>query len=169
MKTIFTALILFAAFTATAQVGARGVSAKDFQDLTGTWTGKLVYTDYGDDKTQVSLPAQAQIVYLKDSVLMNFTYTEPNGKQVIDKGSLRMYGDGDKISINGEEYLVNAVRRKGVRLSIIAEKEGTDINKEAIIRKTVIMGPGILIINKYVQYTGAKTWLLRNKTELSKK
>lgn len=167
MKIILCCLFLSISVIAAAQRG--GVTAGELKKLVGTWAGTLTYTDYSDDKTQSSLPAKLEIVDLKDSLGFNYTYTEPNGKLVTDKSSLRFYAGGDKLGIDGETYFLSAVRRRGVRLTLIADKEGTDNNKEAEIRKTIIIGPSLLNIIKEVKYTGAKDYFVRNKTELQKK
>ncbi len=167
MKIILSCLFLFFSVCATAQ--RNGLTDKDLKDLAGNWSGTLTYTDYSDDKTHTSLPTQLVIVDLKDSLGLNFTYTEPNGKKVTDKSSLRIYEDGDKLNIDGHVYFIAAVRRKGIRLTIIAENEGEDNNKAAEIRQTIIIGPSILNILKEVRYTGMKDYFIRSKTELQKK
>ncbi len=167
MKIILVCLLLFSSFFATAQKG--GVTADELKKLAGNWSGILTYTDYSNDKSKTSLPTKLEIVDLKDSLRFNYTYTEPSGKLVKNKGSLRYLKEEDQLIIDGDTYYVNAVRRRGVRLTIIADREGTDNDKPAEIRKTITIGPSLLIIIKEVKYSGAKEYFIRNKTELQKK
>lgn len=166
MKIILASLLLFSSFFAAAQKG--GVTADELNKLAGNWSGTLTYTDYSNDTSKTSLPTKLEIIDLKDSLGFNYTYTEPNGTLVKDKGSLRYLKEVDQLFIDGDTYYVNAVRRRGVRLTIIADREGTDNNKEAEIRKTITIGPSVLIIIKEVKYSGAKEYFVRNKTELQK-
>lgn len=167
MKIILSFLFLSISVIAAAQRG--GVTESELKKLVGSWAGTLTYTDYSDDKTQSTLPAKLEIVDLKDSLGFNYTYTEPNGKLVTDKSSLRFYTEGDKLGIDGETWFLSEVRRRGIRLTLIADKDATDNNKEAEIRKIITIGPSTLNIIKQVKYKGAKDYFIRNKTELQKK
>lgn len=141
---------------------------RDLEGLPGYWTGQLTYTDYSDDKKQVSLSTKLEIINKKDSLQLNYTYTEPNGKTVTEKGDIRIYEDGKQLAYDGGEFDIVAVRRFGDRLTIIGERDGTDNNKEATIRETFIIGPGIFNIVKEVKYENAEKFLVRNQLQLRK-
>lgn len=166
MKTILYILFILLPVFSFAQ--KKEFTDKDLKALTGNWAGQLVYTDYSDDKTQVTLPAKLQVLDMNDSVALNFTYTEPNGKTVTDKGSLRTYEEGKKLWYDGFDFDILAVRRNGERLIIIAEREGSDNNKQADIRETFVIGPMVFNIKKEVKYEGAEKFFTRNTLQLKK-
>lgn len=166
MKIILACLLLFSSFFAAAQKG--GVTAEELKKLAGNWSGTLIYTDHSNDTSKTSIPTKLEIIDLKDSLGFSYTYTEPGGNLVKKKGSLRYFKEEDQLFIDGDTYYVSAVRRRGVRLTIIADREGADNNKEADIRKTITIGPSVLIIIKEVRYRGAKEYFVRNKRELQR-
>ena len=166
MKLILTSVLVLSATFAFAQ--KKDATMRDLAGLPGTWTGQLTYTDYKDDKTQVSLATKLEIINSTDSLQFKYAYTEPNGKVVKDNGDMRIYNDGKQLSYDGHEFDIMAVRRKGERLTIIGERDGTDNDKEAIIRETFIIGPGVFNIVKEVKYETAEKFLLRNQLQLRK-
>jgi hypothetical protein len=167
MKIILTGLCFFLSALSFAQ--NRGFTYKDLKGLEGNWAGQLVYTDYSDDIKQVSLQASLSVIDMKDSLGMSFMYTEPNGKTVTDKYSMRIYGNGEKLVYDGMEFDISAVRRSGPRLVVIVEREGTDNNREADIRETFIIGPAVFNIQKEVRYEGSEKYFTRNKIQFTKK
>ena len=160
--------ILFFLLPAFSFAQKKELTYKDLKVLTGNWAGQLVYTDYSDDKTQVTLSAKLGVVDMNDSVALNFTYTEPNGKTVTDKGSMRIYEEGKKLWYDGFEFDILAVRRNGERLIVIAEREGSDNNKQSDIRETFIIGPMVFNIKKEVKYEGAEKFFTRNTLQFKK-
>ena len=141
---------------------------KDLAGLPGSWTGTLTYTDYSDDKKQVVLPTSLTIADLKDSLSLTYSYTEPNKKIVTEVGSLYVYEGGETLFYDGNEFDIVAVRRLGDRLTIIADREGMDNNKEADIRETFIIGPATLNVHKEVKYEGTEKYFMRNQLNLKK-
>lgn len=160
--------ILFFLLPAFSFAQKKELTYKDLKGLTGNWAGQLVYTDYSDDKTQVTLPTKLEVVDMNDSVALNFTYMEPNGKTVMDKGSLRTYEEGKKLWYDGFEFDILAVRRNGERLIVIAEREGPDNNKQADIRETFVIGPMVFYIKKEVKYEGTDKFFTRNGMQFKK-
>ena len=166
MKLVFTSLLFLFATVASAQ--KKGATMRDLAGLPGKWSGTLTYTDYSDDKKQVVLPAKLEIVNLADSLGFKYSYTEPNGKVVTDNGDMRIYGEGKQLNYDGHQYDIMAVRRMGERLTIIAERDGQDNDKESIIRETFIIGPGVFNITKEVKYETAEKFIVRNHLQLRK-
>ena len=166
MKLILTSLLFLSATFAFAQ--KKGATMRDLEGLPGNWTGTLTYTDYSDDKKQVSLLAKLEIVTINDSLRFKYSYTEPNGKVVKDNGDMRIYNEGKQLLYDGHEFDVMAVRRVGPRLTIIGERDGTDNDKEAIIRETFVIGSGVFNITKEVKYETAAKFFVRNQLQLRK-
>ena len=54
-------------------------------------------------------------------------------------------------------------------IGIIADREGSDNNKEADIRETFIVGPGVFNITKEVKYEGKEKYFTRNQLQCRKK
>ena len=166
MKLILASLLLFPVIFACAQ--KRGATQHDLDSLPGYWTGSITFTDYSDDHTKQSLPALLIITSKTDSLALDYSYTQTNGKIVANKGDLRIYNEGTNLQLDGIEYVIVAVRREGPRLTIIAERDGTDNNKEATIRQTFIIGPGILNITKEVKYETQEKFFVRTYMRLRK-
>ncbi len=167
MKIIFSIAFFFFSVATSAQ--RNSASMKDLKGLQGNWGGQLTYTDYSDDKKQVTLPTTLAIVDMNDSIGLSFIYTEPTGKTVTEKSSMRIYEDGKNMSYEGKGYDIDAVRRNGERLTIIIETEGTDNNKTADIRFTFIIGPAVFNIQKQVKYEGTEKYFTRNTLQFTKK
>ena len=168
MKSIVSLLCLCFALQSNAQQKP-AITNKDITGLQGNWEGKLVYTDYHDDKTSVTLPAKVGIKESADSLLLEYTYTEPNGKDVKDKANLRLMSNNTVLVYDGQENDVLGVHRRGDRLIIITGREGTDNNKEAQIRETFTIGPSVFIILKEVMYGGMTKYFTRNQLTLNRK
>jgi len=166
MKRIAIISTLFICLTASAQ--KKGVTMQDFQGLPGSWTGQLTYTDYSDDKKQATLQAKLEIVDRQDSLELSTAYTDPDGKTVADKGSLRIFDDGKQLFYDGNEFDIISVRRLGDRLTITADRDGKDNNKEAAIRETFIIGTGIFNITKQISYDGTNKFFVRNMMQFRK-
>jgi len=166
MKFILSSLLLLSSTIAFTQ--KKGATMRDLDGLPGSWAGTLTYTDYSDDKKQVTLPTKLEIVGRNDSLIFNYSYTEPNGKVVTDKGDMRIYDDGKQLLYDGNEFDIVAVRRVGDRLTIIGDREGKDNDKDAAIRETFVIGPGVFNITKEVKYETAEKFFVRNKLQLRK-
>jgi hypothetical protein len=163
---IICSILLFGLCQLAAAQNKDGISQKDIKTLAGNWEGTLVYLDYSDDETPVTMLTSLHIADLGDSLLLNFLYQEPNGKKVSDQSIMRIVDNGDKLVYDGEELFITEIRRRGVKLTIIAENESTDNGKPAEIRQTFIIGPGILNIIKEARYEGMKKYFTRNQLEL---
>lgn len=167
MKIIFSILFFFFSMIVIAQP-PRGVTNNELKALVGNWAGSMVYTDYNKGISQVTLQTQLEIVDMKDSLALNFIYTEPNGKKVIEKKYMRIYEEGNKLSFDSAQFDIMEIRRRGVRLTIIAEREGADNFRSADFMQTIIIGPGILNITKEVRYRDMVEYSIRYRLALKK-
>ena len=169
MKILISILFLFTSVSAPAQNNRGAITAKDLKQLAGNWAGNLVYTDYKDNKTQVTLAARIEIIDMNDSLQLNFVYTEPNGKEVREKTTLRIYDNGNKLSFDGGEYDITETARRGPRLTIVGEKEGVDNYRSAEYRHTITFSPMSLTIIKEIRYADMTEYFIRNRSVFTKK
>ena len=168
MKIICSILFFFLSVCVVAQ-RPTGVTEKELKDLVGNWAGTMVYTGYGNDKSQVTLATTLEIVDMKDSLVFNYTYTEPGGKQVKEKNSMRIYEDGNRLSFDSAQFDIVATRRRGPRLTIIAEREGAENFRSADFQETIILGPGILNFTKGIRYMDmTDAYFIRKRLTLKK-
>ncbi len=168
MKIISSAFFFFLLFCGYAQNSKKGLTEKDLKDLVGTWSGSMIVTSSADEKTQQTISTLLEIVDLKDSLGFNFTYTEPGGKQLTEKNSLRIYDDGNMLSFDSAQFDIVEIRRRGARLSVIAEREGVDKYLSADFQETIIIGPGILNITKGIRYMDMTAYFIRKRLILTK-
>lgn len=167
MKIFFSTFFLVLSVCLTAQKSI-GVTDKELKELVGTWTGTMVYTtDYGG-KTQVTLPTTLEIVDMKDSLGFNYTYTEPGGKPVTEKNSMRIYEDGNKLSFDSAQFDIVETRRRGVRTTIIAEREGADKFRSADFQEIIIMGSANLNITLKTRYMDMTEYFISKRLALTK-
>jgi hypothetical protein len=169
MKTIFGVLLMFLQIDAIAQI-AKPVTNDELKALVGNWTGPLVATgfDFADGKNQHSYSTTLEVVDMKDSLMFNFTYTG-EGKQLIEKYPLRIYSNGDKLSFDSTEFDITDIRRRGVRLTVYAEREGYDQNRRVEWQDVFIIGPGILNITKGIRYPDMIDFSILKRLTLTKK
>lgn len=145
--------ILFPAYS-LAQIT---VSANDFKQVVGYWTGKLTYLDYSSGKPY-SMPANLVVVARKNKfILVNIFPNEPKANSA----------DKVKISKNGQKINKQVVKSKLVlsngQTQIMTEYSGKDNNKKATIRMYYMISEQQFIIRKEVKYIGEDTWLKRNE------
>ncbi|MEO7308627.1 MAG: hypothetical protein ABIR78_08705 [Ferruginibacter sp.] len=170
MKIIFSLLFFFLSVCATAQ-RATAVTEKELKELlVGNWVGNIVYTGTDNEKLQVTLTTTLEIVDMKDSLLFKYVYTDANGKQTTEKNSLRIYEDGNRLSFDSAQFDIMATRRRGPRVTIIAEREGAENFRSADFQETINFGPGILNFTKGIRYMDmSDAYFIRKRVTLTKK
>ena len=168
MKIIFSILFFFFSMIVIAQPPA-GVTDNELKALVGNWAGSMVYTGYTDEKSQVTLATKLEIVDMKDSLVFNFTYTEPGGKQITEKKSLRIYENGNRLSFDSAQFDIVVTRRRGPRLTIIAERTGVENFRSADFQEIINLGPGILNFTKGIRYMDmTDAYFIRKRVTLTK-
>lgn len=163
MKIILSILFFLFSFSAFAQM--RGFTDKDLKDLPGKWSGTMVYTA---EKEQITYKSVLEIVDLKDSLQLNYIHVGPDAKMDTVKYAMRIYDEGNKLQFDSSEYDIVAVRRKGVKLVVIAEREGVDKFKSADFQVTLTIGPGYLNIVKGIRYTDMVEYFIRYRSTFTK-
>ena len=166
MKIIFCILFFGFSFSSIAQIEGGSLTAKDIKDLAGNWTGSMVFTD---ENAQVTFKSSLEIVDMKDSLMLKFIHTGADGKQTAESYGMRISEDGLKLRFDSNEYEIVAIRRRGVRLSIIIEREGVDKYRSADFQETIIIGPANLNIERKIRYTDMVDYFIRSRSAFTKK
>ncbi len=167
MKIILSATLIFLQLTSFAQNNS--ITNAEFKALVGSWTGTTVNTVSGGTVNQITLSVALEVVDLKDSLQFNFTYTEPGGKQTTETNFLYVYNNSSKLSFDSAQFDIAEIRRRGVRLTIYAEREGYENYKPVDFQDIFIIGPGILNITKGVRSGDAVDFAIRKRLSLTKK
>jgi hypothetical protein len=167
MKIILSASLIFLQLAAFAQNNS--ITNAEFKSLVGNWTGTSVNTVSSGPVNQVTLSVVLEVVDLKDSLQLNFTYTEPGGKQSAETNFLYVYNNSSKLSFDSAQFDIAEIRRRGIRLSIYAEREGYENYKPVDFQDILIIGPGILNITKGIRSGEAVDFAIRKRLALTKK
>lgn len=137
--------------------------------MEGSWTGTLTYLDYGDNETQVDLPAHAEFVRVSDTLVFTFFYTEPNGSLVDDQGFLLIEAEGN-ISVNGEGWQVVEAEQdsSGLLNQLVISQRGQDAGRPALLTRSFVVGTDGLRITQDVLLDGDSVSFQRNQHRFSR-
>jgi hypothetical protein len=142
---------------------------KELKALAGNWTGSMIYTDPAKNNTQVTLLTKLEISSLADSLVLQFNYTDAEGRLGVEKTYLCIYDKEDKLSIDGEQYDIVFTGRKGPRLTLIVEKNNImENNRLADLKQTIIFGPANLSMVKEVRYMENEFYFIRRRAAFTK-
>jgi|GEM_PF-5665275 len=167
MKIIAGIFFLLCSVTTMAQQGRGGITEKEIKDLVGNWAGTMVYTG---DSSQITSDVALTVTDAKDSLIFYYTYTQKDGRQYSDTNCLRVYEDGNKLIFDDQQLEIMATRRRGVRLTIIAERTGVEKFRSADFQETINIGPGILNYTKGIRYMDmSEAYFIRKRITLTKK
>jgi len=168
MKIIVVALLTFISSTAIAQFN-RGITNKDLKVLVGNWQGTAVITDTAYNNAMYSLSSVIEITDKTDSLVVNFTNTGTKGKAITEKTSLYIYDEGKMISIGGDAYEITYTSRRGIRLTLVAEKQAYENYKLMDFRQQYIFGPTVLNIIKEARFIDMDAYFIRSRASYTKK
>ncbi len=169
MKIILSAWLVLLTVTTNAQRD-KAVTNEELKALVGKWGGNAVITDFTAGKNQLTYTTNLEVVDAKDSLIFDFTYTSKEGKEIKEKYPVRIYDDGNKISFDSAKYDIAEIRRRGVRLTIYAERSWHDENfRSADYQNIILIGPGILNITKGIRYSDMIDFSILNRMALTKK
>ena len=167
MKIILSFLFCFCAVTTIAQPGRGSITEKELKDLVGNWAGTMVFTA---DSSQITSTIALQVVDMKDSLVFYYNFTQQDGKQFRDTSSLRIYENGDKLSFDHAQFDIVDTRRRGVRVTLIAERAGAENFRSADFQETINMGPGIFNYTKGIRYMDmSEAYAIKKRVTLTKK
>ncbi len=80
-----------------------------------------------------------------------------------------MYNNSSKLSFDSAQFDIAEIRRRGILLSIYAEREGYENYKPVDFQDILIIGPGILNITKGIRSGEAVDFAIRKRLALTKK
>jgi hypothetical protein len=167
MKIILSASLIFLQLSALAQNNS--ITNAEFKVLVGNWTGSSVNTIFSNGQNQITIATTLEVIDMKDSLQFNFVYTQPDGKQLTETNFLYVYNNSSKLSFDSAQFDIAEIRRRGVRLSIYAEREGYENYKPVDFQDILIIGPGILNITKGIRGADAVDFAIRKRLSLTKK
>jgi hypothetical protein len=169
MTTVKTYIIFFAiliATGATAQTTYKTL-VKDFQNISGNWTGSLTYLDYTSGESY-SMPADVEIKRIKKKNLFTFSDIYPDEPHANSVDTLILSMDGKYIN---DELIVSRKKLANGDVIIVTTRTGTDgnDNKPASFRFTYTLGKASFIKRKDVQFEGESEYINRHEYAYIKK
>ena len=171
MKVLLGALLIFLQIATVAQT-ARPVANAELKALVGNWTGPMVATGFkfADGKNQHTYSTVLEVIDMQDSLMFNFAFTDViTNEQLIEKFPLRIYDNGSKLSFDSTQFEIADLSRRGIRLTIYAEREGYHENRRVEWQDIFIIGPGILNITKGIRYPDMIDFSIQKRLTLTKK
>ncbi len=165
MKFVFSLILFSCSLSATAQ-NRGSLTFNELKNLAGNWAGTVVLTAESSQETFQTL---LEIQDLKDSLRFNFNSTGEGEKQQAESFIMKIYDGGNKIRFDSSEYDVAAIRRRGVRLEIIIEREGVYESRSAEFQQSIVIGPANLNIVKKIRYSDMVDYFIRSRSAYTKK
>ena len=151
----------------------------DFGFLEGEWAGYVEYVDYRDDEMRIRLTTTLRCARTgaEDSadgrLSLRYVYTEPDGRTLIAEGELGVDGESGRVTIDvvgGGTETWNVIERfadwEAGRVEVVLARLGTDNDRPADIKLTLMREGDTLTIRKEVRYEVAQGWLLRSEYRL---
>lgn len=143
-------------------------SAPTLAFLEGEWVGELVYLDYQDNTSEVTLPVSVGFAPSGDaSFAGSYVYTEPNGSKVSSDGP---------IAIVDGELVIGEVGLPIVSFTpseIVSEGPGEDAGKAATVRVELrhTLGDDIETVNmiKWIEPNDGSKRYWRNRYALRRR
>ncbi len=173
-------LVILAVAAAVAAAPAAAPDAASLErGLAGRWTGTLGYRDYQSNQMS-EIPVRSEIIALADGVTLLRVSTFDDGPKVgdvtITTASLHDPKAGTVASATlrkgnpletGTERLSVTAFTDAAHWTIVAEEDGTDDDKPALLRVTQVRDGDTLTATKEVQpKAGDGKWQFRNRTLL---
>ncbi len=170
-----------------AQENAK-ISNDFLETMQGDWKGKLTYTDYQDDSTQVMMDVWLKSNLENEKLIKQFYYKEPDGdtKQkskyqdttYIINGGRSLVETGYTLPFKIIEYTTRASEESsqttidGVKVKssssalnehvVVMETMDDDNEKKSTIRTTITTTANSLTIKKEVRYDGTSSFFIRH-------
>lgn len=147
------------------------LSPGDLDFLMGKWAGELEYLDFKDNQSRQKIKAMLHCDSAQGTVTYEFSYVKPNGKTVAgDPNKLRLAEDGRHLFVNDEPWIVAAknIDTRAGKFRVVLSRDGTDNNKSAKLRRTLMLDGESLTIRTEVQHDTSDKPLVRNEYVLKK-
>jgi hypothetical protein len=161
--------MFFFSATLTAQQFNRTIANKDLKALVGVWTGPVVNTDTAFNNALLTVQGKVEIEDMADSIGLTFAFTDANNKISIEKCSLYIYDNDQKIRIGGVEYEIESTSRRSYNLTIIAGRQGYENYKLMDFRYQIYFGPHFLNIIKEARFPYMDAYFIRSRASYTKK
>jgi len=151
----------------------------DFGFLEGEWAGYVEYVGGQDDEAEVRLATTLRCTRVSaadsadGSLSLRYVYTEPAGRKLVAEGELRVDGESGRVTIDvvggGSEtwnVMERIVESSVGRSGVVLVRLGTDDDRSADIKLTLMREGDTLTIRKEVRYEVAQGWRLRSEYRL---
>ncbi len=147
-------LIAFAVLVAAGSYAQTSYKTlvKDFQKISGSWTGSLTYLDYSSGESY-SMPADVEITRIDKTNLFAFSDIYPDEPHANSIDTLVLSADGKHIN---DELIVLRKKLPNGEISIVTTRTGTDgnDNKPATFRHTYTLSKTQFVKRKDVLFEG---------------
>ncbi len=187
------ACALFLSFVGYAQQKAK-IPDNFLKAMQGDWKGKLTYTDYQDDSTQVTMDVWLKSDVVNKKLIKQFYYKEPDGntkqksksqdttyttnggENLIESGyklPFRVVQFSTSKSTNSSSTTVDGVKVKKSAAAtheqmVVMETADDDNEKKSTIRTTITVDANNMTIKKEVKYEGTSKFFVRHTFYYSK-
>ncbi|MEM7707176.1 MAG: hypothetical protein AAF358_16590 [Pseudomonadota bacterium] len=173
MKTLFAPLLL----ALTASLGtatANELLAAAVKETEGSWSGELIYRDFGTDK-RVSIPHRRTIHVGPNAgyAVHQNAFTDP-GYKVFSAQMIRVNPEAVVIAsttpdgIETETMLIQSVTKESNVFEIVATGSGTDDGKPAELWLRIRSSPTHMSIERSVRAPGGTRYEFRNEVRLNR-
>ena len=157
MKAILAAILLSLGLF----IQADAVTPDHLEVFEGKWKGSLTYLNYGDDKTLVTLPLEAEATFGEKGVSFVYLFTEPSGG--IERRTDRLYFKGERLHFSGRWDIVSSKAQDLENWTMELKKSGKDNNKDSDFKETIEVTPAKIIVTKMVKYHDGGDYFMRNQ------
>ena len=139
---------------------------KDFQKISGNWTGSLTYLDYSSGKPY-TMSANLVIKRIDNTHKFIFSNIYPNETSANSKDTVIISTDGKYIN---QEMIKSRKKLPNGDIEIITEEMGKDgnDNQPATMKHTYTLGKTSYKKRKDVQFSGEKNWIKRHEYSYTK-
>ncbi|MEM9263687.1 MAG: hypothetical protein AAGA22_08925 [Pseudomonadota bacterium] len=173
MKTLF-APVLLVLMANLGTASANELLAAAVVETEGSWSGELIYRDFGTDK-RVSIPHRRTIHVGPNGsyALHQNTFTDP-GYKVFSAQMVRVTPEAFVIAsttpdgIETETLLVKTATRESSIFEIVATGSGADDGKPAELRLRIRSSPTQMSIERSVRAPGGTRYEFRNEVRLNR-
>lgn len=170
MKLIFSILFVTFCVATYSQFNRNKVFNKDLKHLAGKWAGTMVYTDFNKNNAQVTLRVKLNVADLRDTLLLGFEFTEPDKTKRYDSSSIFIDDVSEILHIGGEAFKIVSTARRGPRLTVVGEQYyGSDNNRVADHRYTIVFGTTSISVKHEVRYVENEYFFIRSRANYSRK
>jgi hypothetical protein len=152
MKTLTLILLTCASFF-QAQI-----SPNDFRAVFGKWTGELTYSDYRTG-VPIKIPVEIKVDETNSVNTIIISYIYPKEPKANASDTLRIAADGKWLN---DKNIISVKKENGL-INILAERNGEDNNKFAVLRYNYSIGKNQFIIRKEVKYMNTDNFIFRNE------